>query len=122
MNYCAGRQVSEAMRTLLVFIALVLSGCTSVRTYENIVESSIANYQLDNITYQINSWVPCDAPDEFNLTDEDDKRVKFDLKLCLDEYRGEEFNDEATSILYFMKCMNKKGWRLTTEKVIVIEE
>lgn len=108
------------MRIILTFVVLLLSGCASVKTYEEIVENSLDVFQSDNITYHVNSWVPFSAPDNATRNDEDVKNSERDVGLCVDEYRGVEFKDEAFSMVYFMQCMNKKGWRLHTEQVMII--
>ncbi len=108
------------MRIFLVFLVVLLSGCSSIKTYEEIIESAIEDSQSDGITHQVNMWIPIKALDSTNLDDEQIKAAEKDKGLCVDGYRGVKFTDEALPVVYFMQCMNKKGWRLHTEEVIVI--
>lgn len=110
------------MKLFFLFMLFSLSACKSIRTYEEIIDSVIENYQSSDVTYVVNYWEPISTSKEVNSKDIDVNKAKEDQKLCIDEYRGKKFNDEAISIVYFMQCMNKKGWRLSTEELIVIEE
>ena len=98
----------------------LLSGCSSIKKYEEIVEGVMEIRQSDSVTYQVRSWVPINVNDSVNLNDKENKASSKDKEACIDHYRGVKFKDEALSIVYFMQCMNKKGWRLHTEELIII--
>lgn len=108
------------MRINLVLVVLLLTACSSIKKYEEIVAGSLEPYWSDNISFHVHSWRHFDSPDSVTLSDEEAESSAKDQELCVDENRGGEFKDEALSILYFMQCMNEKGWRLHTENVLVM--
>ena len=102
---------------LLVFL---MTGCSSVRLYEEIVEGALEDYQSDSISHHVNSWVPINAPVDFEPSDEVELQSIKDKESCLDSNRGIECKDGAFAVVLFMQCMNEKGWRLRTEDVLVV--
>ena len=104
----------------IILVVLLLAGCASSRNYEEIVAVSLDSYWSDSITFHVHSWRYIDSPDSLTLSDQEIARSAKDQELCVDENRGKRFKGEALPILYFMQCMNKKGWRLHTENVIVM--
>ncbi|MDH5435025.1 MAG: hypothetical protein OEY19_13860 [Gammaproteobacteria bacterium] len=108
------------IRITIIFFVLFLGACSSARKYEDIIEDVLSTYQQDEITLYVNSWVPFDASDEFEINDDLKSQSERDQVFCMNEYRGQKFEDEAASVLFFMQCMNKRGWRLDTEMIIII--
>lgn len=76
--------------------------------------------KFDNITYQYNFWAPIGVSYEPGSDKEIEKKSEEDQRYCIDEYRGVEFADEILATIYLIQCMNKKGWHLQTDELIIV--
>ena len=108
------------MRLSLICVFLLISGCSSVRKHEEITTEALEAYQTDSVTYHVNSWVPIESAGDIKVSELMQEESAADQELCINEYRGQNFEDEPRSVLFFMQCMNSKGWRLETEEVFVL--
>ncbi len=103
-----------------LILVLFLTGCSTIRTHEEIVVGVLEDYQSDSITHHVNYWVPNSSADDVDLSDEVVQSSTRDQEQCIDNNRGAKFKDEAFSIVLFLQCMNEKKWRLYTKELIII--
>lgn len=107
------------MKICLLLVVFILTGCASIRNYEDIVEDVLEDYQSSSITHHVSFWVPIHKVEDSKSSDELAVNSNKDKELCIDDNRNIKFKDEAFSIVIFMQCMNEKGWRLETEDLII---
>ena len=107
-------------RIFIVLIVLLVTACSSIKSYEEIAEDVMQTRMFDEITYQYNFWAPIGVAYEPGSDKKIEKKAEEDQKLCIDEHRGVEFKDEILATIYLFQCMNKKGWYLETDQFFIV--